>query len=219
MSLFPVKPGFRVVKVVYEKVVGEQLKRAEELRDPHIIYVTDLVQCTHKFHARKHYPELALVFEPSAVLGSIAHMGLGRLLEERGFKVEVEVSKSITLRGENYTVKGRVDAVDEAGKVVVEVKTARAAVGLPKEHHVKQLNIYLNMLGYEEGILVYITPSRIVEYSVSREPLDLEQEVVELLENKHHPRYNWECKYCVFSKLCPYYVETSTMSAKSARSF
>lgn len=195
-----------VVKFIYEKIVSEQLNRLEEARNPHLIYATDLISCTHKFHMRKHYPELTLTFEPVAALGNIAHWGMGTLLKEKGIEVEVEVFKNIKLNDKVYTIKGRADAIDRANKTVIEVKTARSAMGIPKEHHIKQLNIYLELTGFEQGVLVYITPDKVVEYSVTRKPVDLELEARDLVEDSYHPRYSWECTYCVYRKLCPYYA-------------
>jgi len=208
------KPEFYVTRIMYEKIIGEQVSRLSELQDPRVIYVTDLVYCTHKFHLKKTYPWLSVTFEPAAVLGTIAHLGLGQLLKERGADVEVEVSREVVLNGVSYIVKGRVDALDRNNGVVIEIKTARSTISAPQEHHVKQLNIYLNMLNYDKGILVYIAPSRIVEFTITREPVDLEREVRDLVENNYHPRYAWECSYCHFSKLCPYYTAQSKSDVK-----
>ncbi|MEM1695118.1 MAG: CRISPR-associated protein Cas4 [Desulfurococcaceae archaeon] len=197
-----------VTRLIYEKVVNEQISRIEELKNPGVVYVTDLVFCTHKFHLKKNYPWLSISFEPSAILGSIAHWGLERVLAEKGLVAELEVQTEVEVQGRKYLLKGRVDAIDVSNRVVIEVKTARSAVNLPKEHHVKQLNIYLNMLKYEKGILVYITPIKLVEYVIETSSLSLEDEIRDLIEDKYHPRYLWECKYCEFSKLCPYYQIT-----------
>jgi len=194
------------LRLIYEKVVGEQLKRLEEARDPSVVYVTDLVSCTHRFHMRKLYPELAVAFEPPMVLGDIVHWGLEALFKERGFDVEVEVSRAVYVNDKMYIIKGRVDAIDKSTGTVVEIKTARLAVELPKDHHVKQLNIYLELTGYKRGVLVYITPDRVLEYSITKSQVDLEFEVRELLEDKYRPRYPWECTYCAYRKLCPFYI-------------
>jgi CRISPR-associated exonuclease Cas4 len=153
---------------------------------------------------RKSFPELGISFEPSAVLGDIAHIGLERLLSEKGFNVEVEVSREVEIENVKYLLKGRVDALSVDKGVVVEVKTSRSAVGLPKEHHVKQLKIYLELLGAKHGVLVYITPDKLVEYHYDYEPVDVEAEVRALLANSQHPRYPWECNYCTYRKLCPH---------------
>jgi CRISPR-associated exonuclease Cas4 len=193
-----------VVELIYEWIVKQQLEKLSESRDPRVIYVTDLVVCTHKFHMRKSFPELGISFEPSAVLGDIAHIGLGKLLSEKGFSVEVEVSREVEIENVKYLLKGRVDALSVDKSVVVEVKTSKSAVGLPREHHVKQLKIYLELLGAKHGVLVYITPDKLVEYHYDYEPVDLEAEVQALLANTQHPRYPWECSYCTYRKLCPY---------------
>jgi hypothetical protein len=87
------------------------------------------------------------------------------------------------------------------------VKTSKSALNLPREHHVRQLNFYLEITGFRNGVLVYITPEKILEYEVLKQPLNIENEVIELLNNEHHPRYTWECGYCTYRKLCPYFSQ------------
>lgn len=196
-----------ITEIIYSKIMGEQLRRLSELKNPNTIYVTDLVSCTHKYHLRRRFPELTIVFEPSAVLGDLAHWGLEKILSERGVKTEVDVLKYVQLGNEIYLVKGRVDALDESRGVVIEVKTSKSALNLPREHHVRQLNFYLEITGFGEGVLVYITPEKILEYEVLKQPLNIENEVIELLNNEHHPRYTWECGYCTYRKICPYFSQ------------
>ncbi|MEM4602119.1 MAG: CRISPR-associated protein Cas4 [Desulfurococcaceae archaeon] len=184
------------------------MRRLNEIKDPSIIYVTDLVSCTHRYHMKKAYPELSILFEPAAILGDIAHWGLEELLRSKNLEVEVEASRSFNVDGKVYLVKGRVDAVDRIRGLVVEIKTARSAANLPRTHHVKQLNVYLEILGLEEGVLVYITPEKILEYVVVKEHIDLESEIRELVRDSYHPIYEWECQYCVYKKMCPYSVYT-----------
>jgi len=202
------KQQYYVTRIIYEKIIGEQISRLSELQDPRVVYVTDLVLCTHKFHLKKIYPWLSVTFEPITILGTIAHLGLGKLLSEKGIETEVEVSRDVIIGEVSYLIKGRVDALDRNNSIVIEIKTAKSTINSPREHHVKQLNIYLNLLNYEKGVLVYITPSKIVEFNISREPVDFEHEIKDLIEDKHHPKYSWECNYCHFSKLCPYHVES-----------
>lgn len=199
--------NYSIIDILYEWVLKEQLKKLPESRDPRIIYVTDLVGCSHKYHLRKKYPELTLSFEPAAILGDIVHTGLGRLLAEKGFEVELEVSREIVVDGEQYLLKGRVDAFKRDEGLVVEVKTSRTAINLPRDHHVKQLRIYLQLLGAEKGLLIYITPDKLVEYPIEYQPVDIEEEVKAIINDTVHPRYQWECKYCVYRKLCSYYEE------------
>ncbi|WP_227410868.1 CRISPR-associated protein Cas4 [Thermosphaera chiliense] len=208
MSIY-VKPFEKITQILYEKYVKEELHRLEELKNPKIVYVTDLVGCSHKYYLRRLYPELTIKFEPSAVLGNLVHAGIGTLLREKGFEVEVEVSTEVEVNGEKYSVRGRVDALKKDEGLVVEVKTARYAQDIPREHHLNQLKIYLEILNLENGTLIYITPDKIYEFQVKREKISLESLVKTLVDDTAHPRYEWECSYCMFRKLCPYAVEKS----------
>lgn len=200
------KPSGYITELIYSRIIQEQLKRLNELKSPNIIYVTDLVSCTYKYHLRKKFPELTIVFEPATILGDLTHLGLEKILMEKGIKVEVDVLKYIQIGNEIYLVKGRIDAIDEFRKLIIEVKTSRTSLNLPRDHHVKQLNLYLEITGFNNGILIYITPEKILEYEITRQPINLENEVLDLLNNKHHPRYTWECNYCSYRKICSYYL-------------
>lgn len=193
----------KIVKIVYDRHRAQFEERRAELADPTVIYVTDLVSCTNKYFMRRLYPDLAYAFEPPAVLGDLAHAGLESLLREHGFLPEFQVEKHVEVGSALYRVKGRVDAYNPDTGEVVEIKTARTLRAEPYEHHLAQINIYLNMLGSERGYLVYFTHDRIAEFAVRRAPVDLEGLVARLLRNEAHPLYAWECDYCPFRKLCP----------------
>jgi len=190
-----------IVKKLYERVLEEHRKRLEDMVNPKIVYVTDLVSCSQKRAFRIMYPELTFKFDPTLLLGELVHIGLEEILKEHGFECEKDFSKTIS----GYEVRGRVDAIND--KCIVEIKTARSDKGLPHEHHIAQLQIYLNMLERDVGILVYVTPDRIAEYVVNRDNIDVETLLKQTVENIKHPRYEWECRYCIFSKICPYRVE------------
>lgn len=191
-----------ITAVLYKRIVDEYVKRVEESKSPNIIYVTDLVGCTHKFHMRKIYTELTLAFEPSMILGDLVHKGLESLMVAHGFQPEVEISRTVYVDGVEYQLRGRVDLLDSTRGIVVEVKSSKTHMGLPREHHLYQLNIYLNMLNYDKGILLYITPSKIAEYEVSRTQISIDNLVKEVVEDARKPRFQWECKMCPFRKIC-----------------
>lgn len=211
-----VKPDEKITRILYEKYVKDELHRIEELKDPRLIYVTDLVGCTRKYHLRKTYPELTIKFEPSAILGNLVHAGLASLLVEKGFETEVEISAEIDVDGEKYVLKGRVDALKRDDGLVVEIKTARSIHDVPREHHLAQLKIYLEILNYDHGLLVYITPEKIVEFQVKKEGVGLKSLVKTLVEDAAHPKYDWECAYCFFRKLCPFALERSEQRYNAA---
>ncbi|RLF13766.1 MAG: CRISPR-associated protein Cas4 [Thermoprotei archaeon] len=196
-------------------------EREKHKREPGVYWVTDLVSCSQKEKFSRTYPELELaqLFRPALVQGALVHAGLEavlkEILEERGAEVEVEPEAILELDlGEHLpdatgrvTVKGRADLVVKAPtgeRVGVEIKTARADLSLPHEHHVDQVRIYNTMFGLEGSIIVYVTPDRVTQYEV-RDRMSLADMARRVVEARA-PRYPWECAYCPFAVLCPYKV-------------
>lgn len=196
--------GGRILQILYKKFMSEQTSRLSELADPSIVYVTDLVSCHHKYHLRKLYPELSIGFEPSAIMGNLIHAGIESIIMEYGFKPEFQLEKHVELNGRVYVLKGRVDAFHPETREVLEIKSVKSFQGEPYEHHVQQLNIYLNLLDSPTGYLLYISHDKMFEYTVRPIRLDVEGELASLLRDEKHPRYAWECRYCPFRKICPY---------------
>ncbi len=201
---YSIGPSHRIISIIYRDRIKEQMERLEELRDPHIIYVTDLISCSHKYLLRRSFPELTIHFEPITVFGELIHRGLEAYLSDKGYVVEKPIEKTYTIDDEKYILKGRVDAYNEEEGIVVEIKSGRGNHNLPREHHILQLQIYLNMLDLDKGILIYITPDRLLEFSIDRTAIDIETMLRELVYNSVHPRWQWECKYCIFQRICPY---------------
>jgi CRISPR-associated exonuclease Cas4 len=174
------------------------------------IGVSELVYCSNKFHLRRRYPELVLGENYASwnSFGRLIHLGLETLLGNAGFEVEREISRIINFDGIMVSVKGRMDAVGYWNDklTVVEIKSSRSDNDLPKEQHVLQIRIYMNMARAEQGILLYVTPDRLTEYTIEKPLSDAELEILvkETLDNTRHPRYTWECQYCPFSMMCPY---------------
>lgn len=178
------------------------------------LYVTDLLRCPLKISFEERYKELAIsqVFSPAAILGDLVHKGLETLGSIEGYKInaEVEGKREIQLSDQNrkITIKGRADIIleKESGeKIIVEIKSSRSDKGLPHKHHMMQLQAYLWLFGIGKGILLYITPDRIAEFETST-PLD-DATIIKLVQQNlalsPSPRFDWECKYCIFSILCP----------------
>jgi len=200
-----------ILEEIYSIKQKEFTEKLKEMTDPRIIYVTDLVSCSMKRIMRIRYPLLSFRFEPPMVLGDLVHAGLEKLLEEHGWRAEVQIERKISIDDEEYLLKGRADLVRYSGKTedkveeVIEIKTGRdLPSNAPHEHHVLQLKIYLYLLGAQRGYLVYITPERLVEFQVDPEPIDLETLVRETVYNEKTPRYEWECRYCPYRRICPF---------------
>ena len=198
----------RISELLYRWRIEEARKRFES-RLENEIYVTDLIFCPLKYRYSKLYTEIALSssFSPITVLGELVHIGLEKFLQDTlgsdVVKTEVEYERDISVDGVTYIVKGRVDAVVE--NTVIEIKTSRSDTNIPYQHHIQQLRLYLWLTGLPRGLLVYLTPERIAEFSVETPASDGEVAdlVRSLISGEPAPRYPWECGYCSYAALCP----------------
>ncbi len=215
---FPIASSY-ILRLIYEEQLREFRDRLGEMRDPHVIYVTELVSCSQKRLFRINFPELTLGFEPPMIQGALIHRGLEELLREQGFVTEAPVEQEYVVDGETYKVKGRMDAYEPDKGVVVEIKTGRSAIGTPREHHIDQLQVYMNLVDAKLGILIYVTPDRILEYSFEKRDIVIQELVEETVHNKTHPRWSWECQYCPFNRICIYRnTEKAQAPGKQAQS-
>ncbi len=203
--------GDSIIGALYRRKQEDFREKLRDMTDPYVVYVTDLVSCSHKRVMRQRFPLLSFRFEPALVLGDLVHAGLEVLLgESGGWKPEVELAKEYRVEGETYTVKGRADLVkygeDGEPEIVAEIKTGRDLPGnQPHSHHVEQLRIYMELLGAEKGVLVYITPERLLEFHLGRGPgFDVEARLAETVRDAARPRFDWECRYCPFRRFCPF---------------
>lgn len=183
------------VEKILEWKYEEQIKK-QSLRGENEIWVSELVQCKQKAEYNKKFPFIFTI-EPRLILGEIVHEGLEAILmNEFGYDIEVEVYKQL----ENYTLSGRIDALNN--EEVVEIKyAADVKDSRPYEHHVLQLRIYMWLADRERGRLIYITPNKILEFTIENRART--DEILMLIDNWQSPRYEWECKYCQFVRICP----------------
>ncbi|KSW11908.1 CRISPR-associated protein Cas4 [Pyrodictium occultum] len=198
-----------IVSELYKAKQRDFSERLREMTDPRVVYVTDLVSCSYKRVMRLQFPLLSFRFEPSLVLGDLVHAGLGSLLASRGWETEVPIERKYIIDGEEYILKGRIDLLkrNDDGKphTIVEIKTSRELPeNSPREHHIMQLRIYMELTGAKRGYLLYVTPDRLVEFEVEPSSVDVEALLRETIYNLRAPRYDWECRYCSYRKICPF---------------
>ncbi|MET1101500.1 MAG: CRISPR-associated protein Cas4 [Pyrodictiaceae archaeon] len=206
-----------MLSLLYSVKLKEFQERLGEMTNTSIVYVSDLVSCSNKRVLRALYPLLTFNMEPQTLLGDLVHKGLQHLVttvdkqDNVEWQAEVPIERTYVIDGKSYILKGRADLVgyeEGSPKFIVEIKTARHFHStMPLEHHILQLKIYLELFNVDKGILIYVTPEKIAEYSVVRGGIDIEKLLRETISNTVHPRYEWECKYCPFRKLCPYALE------------
>lgn len=198
-----------VVSLLYEL---SRKEREKHIRKPEVFWVTDLVRCPLKRDYELRFPELveSNVFTPTFILGELIHKGLEALLKEvmpEEVEVEVEKEQEVMLpNGSKVFLRGRADVIVKVGGeyLGIEIKTSRSDVRIPQEHHVDQSRIYNWLFNLKASILLYVTPDRVTQYVVDgRATLE---EVVERILSSKYPRYEWECRYCAYSVLCPYKV-------------
>ncbi len=198
--------GNKVLEIIYRRKLEDFTNRLSELKNPTIVYVSELVSCSHKHVLRTVFPELQFKLEPASILGELVHGGLESILAENGYKIEISIEKEVVIEDAKYIIKGRMDAYNEEEGVVVEIKTARSSQGIPHPHHIMQLQIYMNIVKASRGLLIYITPDRLVEFNVARQEIEIDELLKQTIKDLVHPRWSWECRYCPYAKLCPYRV-------------
>ena len=206
---------YSIQELLYRIALEQDLQHLEDRSQYNMvsISVTDLVACSHRYRLSMKYPELKIQgnYSPTLILGRVLHTGIESIVKKywENARIEAPLEKIIMLDDARAVrIAGVADIVVEGdnGKIIIEIKTSRGDHETPLEHHVKQLQIYMNLSGAAKGILFYINPDRIAEYEVN-EPLtdsELAQLVLETLLDKKHPRYDWECNYCPYSIMCPY---------------
>ncbi|MEO3993915.1 MAG: CRISPR-associated protein Cas4 [Desulfurococcaceae archaeon TW002] len=203
------EPRLDLINLLYTVSKEEKEKHP---RKPDTYWVTDLVRCVLKRDYELKYPELIEkeVFTPVFILGTLVHKGLQELLKSTiGEEVltEVEGSREVILPdGRKVMIEGRADVIVKINNkmIGVEIKTARSDYDLPKPHHVDQAKIYNWLFNLKHTILVYVTPERVTQYIVSDKVS--EEDIVDRITTKNIPRYDWECKFCSYSVMCPYKV-------------
>ncbi len=204
-------PQLDLINLLY-RVSKEE--REKHPRKPGTYWVTDLVRCVLKRDYELKYPELIEkeVFTPVFILGTLVHKGLQELLRSTMGEVvlaEVEGSREVILPdGKKVMIEGRADIIVKINNemIGVEIKTARSDYDLPKPQHVDQARIYNWLFNLKHTILVYVTPERITQYLVSNKIS--EEEVVDRITTKNIPRYEWECRLCSYSVMCPYKISS-----------
>ena len=196
--------------------IREEAKKHEK-KSEDTIAVTDLVMCPMRRLFAIKYPEIAeaSMFSQYATHGTVVHEGLERILKDEyeaiGYKVSPELDVSKTFG--KYTVKGRLDLLItdfDGNKIVIDIKNPKIrGPSWPSEHHIMQVQIYMNMINTNYGMIYYFTHDGRASYPVN-EPLS-DEEILELIDQVLHPsqenspRYDWECRgYCPYAQMCPF---------------
>ncbi len=199
--------------MIVEEILKWKIREREKhIREPDVYYVTDLVYCPLQREYAIKFPEFDIYeINARAIFGDIIHMGIGALLKQiYGDRVVTELDDAealereqvVDIDGKRVRVRGRIDGIID-DVVGVEVKSTVSTGPLPFEHHIVQAKLYNWLYPLQKTIILYITPDGLYEYEVLEKMST--PEVIQRIRDMRGPRYHWECKYCIFSKICPTY--------------
>lgn len=201
----PIKLSSLLLKRIYNDKLKEYNDRIKEMKDPKIIYVTDLIYCPLKREYRRDYTEMTFQFEPYMLLGDMVHKGVEELLSDLGYEIEKEITVPINVNGEVFLIKGRIDAFSTEN--IVEIKSARTSANIPQQHHLMQLRLYMGLTGVPRGTLIYVTPDRFAEYNVKLDSFNINDVIRSYLNMEKVPQWSWECRHCPFAGFCPFKID------------
>ena len=173
--------------------------RRRKIIDEGDIYVSDLTRCREKSMLYKVHPEFGaqILRAPHVLMGILVGEGICNVIKRCCPSARFEVSKSKSVG--DYVVRGRCDMILD--NKIVEVKFSRFPVEYPRERDVIQCRLYSFLFDTDETILWYFTPTMLSEFPVERMGMS-EENVLNIIENRQSPRWNWECMYCNVKQLC-----------------
>ena len=206
------------------RAVERYLQTNRELRERthKVFYASELGYCPLKIFFSITRPRMAEVRALKVFkLGDLAHEFVQQVLQDTyGAEAEVPIRQVVDdTRG--IELHGRIDVLHEG--VPYELKSAARLPDSPYDHHVAQINAYLNLLGADEGYLVYVEKNsfEIAQFPVRRdadlwrrclEKIRLVHDAVETdsqsdlysAAGEHLDEGNtWECRYCTYRDICP----------------
>lgn len=173
-------------------------KELEKKYCKRVIFAHELTSCSLKVEFSRKFSELdiAASFNPRMMIGEIVEYGIEKFMSSLGYN---KFSDILLMDIGDTIIAGSPDYVSEDRKTLVDVKYSYNPV--IREHHIERMQIYLTLSNAEKGILLYISPFGVKSYEV-REKMDISKIKV-LLQLSTAPKYNWECKYCIYSDFCP----------------
>ena len=183
------------------------------ISDRNSIHVSEVVGCLRKAWLNRKYGDVRNLNHLSDMkcvilgLGLASHFVLEQALRELGYVVE----KPVTLEFPNgLKLIGTPDAFND--KAVLEVKTVNKIPDYPYEHHILQLNAYLNILNYDSGLIIYICKKdgKVKIYEIRRDMRKYVQILQRAKKLHYHiskdippdPEPSYLCNYCEWRLYC-----------------
>jgi len=178
--------------------------------DYEIVFAHELTRCSKANEFDKELPDMAKArrFEPALILGELVHVGVDHITLKYSSRVSTIYNLPELCVPETYYYKefhrrklivcGTPDLVFNG--CPVDLKYQRAPVSDAKDHHISRVKIYMNLMRANTGYVFYITPRKISTFVIT-EPYS-DEELLNLVDQYIAPRWDWECSWCIYSKLC-----------------
>ena len=189
-----------VLKLVDNAVISYHEANKRETSDK--IHVTEVCGCL-----RYAYFKRTVELKPDANYFTF----IGTAIHDAILK---HISDQIEIHVENDIIEGYADAIVEINgqKYVFELKTVRWLPNKPYKSHIEQVNCYMNMLGIDKAVIVYVQRSdgKKSVFVVDRDPdlfsitLDKARYLRKCLDLGKPPNLRDEtfCFMCPFRKIC-----------------
>lgn len=213
------------MKEKINRIIKDALKREERERRIGTYYASELPYCIranyYKYKIPKEFDiETLMVFES----GTIVHDWFAKIFRESELIGEHSSEGSTVYREGDFQIRGRFDNLfvmnTDNEKFLVEIKTVmdKRFIKNPKEHHVAQLNFYMNMLEYKKGYIIYVDRRNLgfevfeidVNISLFKEIIErtkildtaLRLGIMPVAEARNDKEKKWLCKYCIYKETC-----------------
>jgi len=199
--------------MIKEEIIKAYRKMEEQhpKKEENTVYVTDLLHCV--IRPREEIPAVPLI------RGTAIHEGIEKLLKENG-EIEIDFEKEVRKQYGEYILIGKLDGLTK-DNVVIEFKSVHKPPVFPYEEHIYQVLIYMNMIGSDKGLLVYIGSNDISEFSVKDGEVSnietgqryfgqftvnddwIHKQIVAYFTKTLVATFN-ECKFCEIAKSCKF---------------
>ena len=192
----------------YQKYHKEREKLAKEKGCKTYIPVHALIYCSQKYYFEQIFKERLATLtltQPILIIGELIHQGIYQLFQGRA-EIEPLLYKVIEVGEEKYLLTGTPDLLlhTPQGDIIVDIKFS--LTGEVRDHYKLQIAYYKFLANTTQGYLLILSPKGIKIVPVAEEITEprIKTEISKLLDNTEHPKYEWECQYCLFKNLCPY---------------
>ena len=204
---------YDMIDFIEDKSVARAKERNNFSGEDNVFHVSDLVYCRRKQMLMREHPEMSakVSVKPAVFNGIVFETGLREYMQE--FFDTTEYIPRFSYKGKKkigkYTVVGEADVAlfkdtDDGLKIDTIIDIKNKVMGNKySDNYVLQLLLYKWMFKADNILLwVFSSAASHKEWKIDNSIDD--DFVLNLIEKPKYPMWSWECKYCNFTKDCPY---------------